>query len=272
MSGKKYHPAVPDWLLCDERYQPRSDHAVYIEKTILGILGVLARMRHNTRDTVGVLGRVDPVIKLGGAVVVVLLVSLSRNILFVTCVATAALFALSTLRAGTIAAVLAVSGAAALVTGIITAPVMVMGNHENGLLLCAKVGVCACIVNMLAYTATWHRMTAALKMLFISDIFILIFDIAMKYIFILGEFSLSMLYALKLRSVGKNDRKHHSVSHMAGALFLKSKEMAEDMYAAMVCRGFDGTYTRRTRMKFTFIDGIYSAVHLVIIVCFVTFR
>jgi len=79
--------------------------------------------------------------------------------------------------------------------------------------------------------------------------FILVLDITLKYITLLGDFALSMLYALRLRSVGKNDGKTASLSAVAGTMFLKSKEMAEEMYAAMECRGFTGTYRVTGRLR-----------------------
>jgi cobalt/nickel transport system permease protein len=44
--------------------------------------------------------------------------------------------------------------------------------------------------------------------------------------------------------VGKNRRKEKSASGVLGVTFLKSRQMADDMHQAMVCRGFDGTYHR----------------------------
>ena len=49
----------------------------------------------------------------------------------------------------------------------------------------------------------------------------------------LGEFTLEMLYALKLRSVGKNRNKYGSLGGIAGTLFVKSREMSEEMSGAM---------------------------------------
>ena len=72
----------------------------------------------------------------------------------------------------------------------------------------------------------------------------------------LGDFILHMLYALKLRSVGVNKKKYVSLSGIAGTAFIKSKEMAEDMYQAMECRGFCGEYKRQKRSKFSLVDFV----------------
>ena len=78
-----------------------------------------------------------------------------------------------------------------------------------------------------------------------------------------------MLYSLKLRSVGRNKSKYTSLSGIAGTMFIKSKEMAEDMYAAMECRGFTGEYRIYNKFKFTFSDFIYIIINAAIIFTFV---
>ena len=58
---------------------------------------------------------------------------------------------------------------------------------------------------------------------------------------------MDILRAVSLRSVGKNPDKAKSFSGVLGITFLKSSEMAEEMYAAMCCRGFVGEYkTQKT--------------------------
>ena len=106
-------------------------------------------------------------------------------------------------------------------------------------------------------------------MLFLPDIFILVLDITIKYIVLLGEFSLNIFYSLKLRSVGKNKNKYTSLSGIAGTMFIKSKEMAEDMYSAMECRGYTGEYRIYKKFKLTFADVIYITINGVIIFTFI---
>ncbi|MEK6797086.1 MAG: energy-coupling factor transporter transmembrane component T [Spirochaetota bacterium] len=279
---------LPSWLSSREHYHPRRDHSLYIDKTILAVIGVLARIR-STRSSVGVLGTVHPVLKIIGTVLLLLLVSMTRSVLFIELAAATVLFALSSLAPRAAVRALSVSIIAALFAFVITAPSILQGMcatdgatggghgwpmppRGNGYLLAVKVGLSAAMVNVLAFTTTWHRMTGALKMFFVSDVFILIFDIAMRYIYLLGEFSLDMLYALKLRSVGRNVRKHRSLVQMLGSLFLKSKDMAEAMYGAMECRGFSGQY-KRVRVKHNIgADLIYSTLHLVLIAAFLLLR
>ncbi|MCJ7690687.1 MAG: energy-coupling factor transporter transmembrane protein EcfT, partial [Clostridiaceae bacterium] len=58
------------------------------------------------------------------------------------------------------------------------------------------------------------------------------------------------------RSVGKNKNKSTSASGIIGTMFIKSKEMAEDMYGAMECRGFTGEYKLHNKYKFRLNDAL----------------
>jgi cobalt/nickel transport system permease protein len=93
----------------------------------------------------------------------------------------------------------------------------------------------------------------------------------MKYIVMLGDFTLNMLYALKLRSIGRNQSKYTALSGIAGTMFIKSKEMAEEMYYAMECRGFTGKYQVYAKTRLTIIDYIYIIINIGMILMFVYF-
>jgi cobalt/nickel transport system permease protein len=64
----------------------------------------------------------------------------------------------------------------------------------------------------------------------------------LKYIVLLGSLIQDILTALRLRSVGKNNKKYQSVGGVMGVTFLRGTEMSREMYEAMRCRGFTDDY------------------------------
>jgi len=136
-------------------------------------------------------------------------------------------------------------------------PAVLWGNGSNTVMLTGKVFATVTAVNLLSRTTRWNEITGALRFLHIPDLFILVLDITIKYIVLLGEFSLNMLYSLKLRSVGKDKGKYSSLSGIAGSMFIKSREMADDMYNAMECRGFTGEYRKSGRVRLGAQDIAY---------------
>lgn len=125
-------------------------------------------------------------------------------------------------------------------------PSFIDGNIYNCVLIIMKIVGTIPSVNILSYTTKWDKISKSLKLFFITDLFIWVMEITIKYIVILVEHSLNLLYALKLRSIGKNNKKYNSISRIIGNLFLKSKDMGEEMFSAMECRGFTGEFNSVT--------------------------
>jgi cobalt/nickel transport system permease protein len=238
--------STPDWLLRDEAYAPHPDRDVFIDKSLHRLLGLLAMLRRRAGDG-HQRSRLDPRVGLASTLLLVLLVSLSRGTVFLACVATLLLVVLSLQRGKIIRDVVMSSVAAGVFTLAIMLPSVFWGNAAGAARLTVKVLICVASVRFFAATTEWRRVTRALASFRVPDIFILVLDITLRSLALLGELSLALLYALRLRSVGRNPAKTHALSGIAGTLFLKSRQMTEDMHAAMECRGFTGSYkTART--------------------------
>lgn len=240
--------SVPAWLLRDEGYLPRADREVFLDRSILSFLAVLAKARSRGGKEEGG-RRTEPLVKLVSAFIVLLLVSLTRSPLFLVMAGTGLLVVLALQPAERIALVLKTTLAVGAFTVLVLLPSAFWGRGSSLAMITAKVLVSVASVKLVSATTEWASLSGAFKRLGAPDLFILVFDIALKYITLLGEFALVMLYALKLRSVGKNTDKAASLAGVAGSLFLKSKEMAEEMYAAMECRGFTGEYRASARLR-----------------------
>ncbi len=262
--------AMPEWLSQDENYTPQSDKDTFINKGILSLLSVLSRIKTQDSAKMGKY-QVNATLKVAFTFVLVVLLSISRSLTFIVIINVYLLGTLSTMEAKDIVKILRVSFVMALFTFVVLLPAAFWGNSYSSVMITSKVLATITAVNILSHATRWSYITSALKRFFVPDIFILVLDITIKYIVMLGEFTLNMMYALKLRSVGKNKNKYTSLSGIAGSLFIKSKEMAEDMYAAMECRGFTGEYQVYNNFKFTLADFAYVMFNAGIIFTFVYF-
>lgn len=130
---------------------------------------------------------------------------------------------------------------------VIFLPSALWGNWSMVLLVTEKVLIAVALVALLSATTGWPAISRGLAAFRVPDLFILVLDITIRYIGLLGGLALEMLRALKLRSVGRNDGKTASLASIAGTTFLRSKEAAEEMYQAMECRCFSGTYRSSRR-------------------------
>lgn len=259
---------MPEWLFKNENYIPQSDKDTFINKSILSLLSILSRIRTQSGYKTEKFN-VSAVLKVAFTILVIALLSISRSFTFIIIVNVYILLVLSLMRADEILKILRMGFIVAAFTFIILMPSAFWGNYYSMIMITPKVFATVMAVNILSHSTQWNSITSALKTFFVPDIFILVLDITIKYIMLLGEFSLNMLYSLKLRSVGKNKNKYTSLSGIAGTMFIKSKEMAEDMYSAMECRGYTGEYRIYKKFKFTFADFIYIIINGVIIFAFI---
>lgn len=262
---------MPEWLLKNENYAPVSDKDTFINKSILSFLSLISKIRAQSgyeKDKLFV----SPVFKLVFTLLYIVLLSISQSFTYIYIMIVYIMLLLSAMPGKDIIKVLRGSLIATVFTVIILLPAALSGNTYSITMIPTKVFATITAVNILSFSTRWDRIIGALKRFHFPDLFIFVFDITIKYIYMLGEFSLEMLYALKLRSVGKNRKKYTSLGGVGGTLFIKSREMSEEMYSAMECRGFTGEYHIYDSFKIRLADYIYILINAGIVYTFIYFQ
>jgi cobalt/nickel transport system permease protein len=201
---------MPEWLLRDENYTPVSDKDTFVSKSILSLMGVLSRIRTQSRYNADKV-RINTALKVAFTFMLVLLTSITKNFTFTIIINVYLLAILSMMNGEEIIEVLKISFIMSAFTFVILLPSAFWGNRFTIVMITFKVFATVTAVNILSHSTRWNAVTSALKRFFVPDIFILVMDITIKYIVMLGEFSLNMLCSLKLRSVGKNQSKYTTI-------------------------------------------------------------
>lgn len=258
---------MPEWLLKKDNYKPLKDKDAFINKSILSILSVSARFRIQTGYRKNKFG-INALVKLISTFLLLILVSLTKSFAFVLVVNVSLLVIINFLNIDEIKYILKVSLVATIFTFIILLPSLFLSYGNNVAMLTLKVLASVIAVNVLACTTQWNELIGTLKAFHVPDMFIFVLDITIIYIIILGEFSLNMIYSLKLRSVGKSKNKATALSGILGIMFIKSKEMSEEMHSAMECRGFTGEYKIFNKFKFKLADYICIILNITFILTY----
>lgn len=261
---------MPEWLLEKDNYIPLKDKDAFINKSILSILNVLTKFKKQTEYRTTKF-EINALFKFISTLILIIFVSLTQSFTFVLIINVFMLVLINFLSINEIKYILKVSSIVAIFTFVILLPSIFLGYGNNSLMITLKVLISVASVNILACTTQWNDLTGALKVFRVPDMFIFVLDITIKYIIVLGEFSLNMIYSLKLRSVGKSNNKSASISGVVGTMFIKSKEMAEEMYGAMECRGFTGTYRVYNNFKFKLADYICIMFNVIFILTYFYF-
>ena len=258
-------------MLRGEEYLPPKGKDPFIDKSILALFRLIARFRSQDSGRQVSFG-VNAFFKLLFTLMLVLLISLSRDFAFILIAATYLLLALMLMPGKKLRSILTVSIIAALISFLVMLPSVFYANHYSVVMLPVKVFLTVAAVNLLAHTSKWNELIGAIKWFHVPDIFIFVLDITINYIMMLGEFTLEMMFALRLRSVGKNRNKTSSLSGIAGTMFLKSREMAEEMQGAMECRGFTGEYRAIGKFRFSPADAVYILINAALLSAFILLR
>ena len=254
---------LPSWMCESEAYEPNIDKDGFITKSAQAILGVLAKLKW----TAGKDRRfsASPSLKLCYTFLFILLTACSKNYLFSLIMVAGTILALASYPASAMKQILSGTIGAVLFSIFILLPAVFMGNPQILLTIGTKVFLSVTLIGMLSAGTAWNKLTASLRAFHIPDIFIFTLDITLKYIAVLGEICMEILTSLRLRSIGQNKKKAKAFSGILGISFLKSREMADEMYAAMCCRGFVGEY--KTGRKYAFrkqdIFYIFSMIAVV---------
>lgn len=134
--------------------------------------------------------------------------------------------------------------------------------------LALRPGISLSFAFLLLLTTKWTRITGALAGMHVPLLIVSILNMAYRYIFIMAETAGNMMEARFLRTVGKLDPSENrrfmsrSVAHM----FMKSHFLSEEIYDAMVCRGFAGKPVNMDRFKISGADILFTINNLLILI------
>jgi cobalt/nickel transport system permease protein len=240
-----------------EEYRPAPDRDGFIDRSIQALLRVVSLGRR--RPLRSSRGRsTDPTCRLICALGFVLLVSIARSPSYLFVAGAAFLALLAFQPAAKIAATLRTAAPAAGFSALILLPHLVAAGPAH-LLLVFKVFLSTGAVALVAATTEWASLSGAARRLRVPALPVMVLDVTVRFVALLGELALEMLQAVRLRSVGRNRHKEAALGGVAGTLYLRSREMADDLHAAMVCRCFTGEYRPVGRLALGRIDAALGA-------------
>ncbi|MBI5653349.1 MAG: cobalt ECF transporter T component CbiQ [Chloroflexi bacterium] len=141
--------------------------------------------------------------------------------------------------------------------GVITAAFLLM-----------RVGASVSIAVLLILTTRWATLLHALRVLRVPQAFVLILGMTYRYIYVLLHAVNNLFLARTSRVVGRvsgADNRRWVAASM-GALFAKSYALSDDVYLAMLSRGFRGEARAMDAIAWRARDGVWLAVFVVIAV------
>jgi cobalt/nickel transport system permease protein len=127
--------------------------------------------------------------------------------------------------------------------------------------LMLRVATSVSLAVLLTVTTRWPELLRALRVFFTPRIFILILSMTYRYIFLLLGQAGDMFTARRSRMAGasspRDDRRF--IGHSMGTLWGKSEALSEEVYAAMISRGYDGEPRSTRRFHAAPRDAVFLA-------------
>lgn len=113
-------------------------------------------------------------------------------------------------------------------------------------------------------TTKWSEVFAGLRALFVPRIFVMTLSMTERYIFVFLRMIQDMYRARKSRTIQPRsiEVERHWTASRIGITFKKSLEMSDDVYKAMLSRGFHGEFRSISRFQATTRDVVWSAAVL----------
>jgi cobalt/nickel transport system permease protein len=240
----------------------RKRRTSFVERTIAGLAEAMERALYaeELAKIDGLLQRLDPRVKLIGLLALIVAAALSRNILVILGLfATAILLALlsrvpiRTLATRVWLSALLFTGLLALPAIFITPgrvlyrlpllgwPVTAQGLGAASYLI-TRVETAATFALLLILCTPWTYVLKALRVLRVPVVFIVILGMTYRYIFLMLQTARDMFESRQSRMVGTLEGvdRRRLASASVGVLLGKSFQLSNEVYLAMLSRGFRG--------------------------------
>jgi cobalt ECF transporter T component CbiQ len=149
---------------------------------------------------------------------------------------------------------------------IVAVPAIFTSGWQLALLLVLRSEACLTCWLLLIVTTPFNLVLRALRTLYVPAVFIAILSMTFRYIFLLVQTAQDMLLSRRSRLVGRMNSadSRRLLSATAGVLLGKSIQMSDDVYQAMVSRGFRGDMRVMQNFQMTAKDWILLAALLTI--------
>ena len=118
---------------------------------------------------------------------------------------------------------------------------------------------------------SWSDFITGLRGLYLPEELVMIFDIAIKYFYILGNHIRNILYAVRIRSVGGGVSKKLTGA-ILGQVYLISREHMKSLYEAMLLRGYGTKVKVRIRLQLNKSDILHISIWIILIILFFTLK
>lgn len=200
-----------------------------------------------------------------------LLVLLSQNVIFLWAVSLIILGQIAFFPGNAILVIIKKYFKLILFTLIFILPSVFLSHKADLALFLMRIGTLLLALAYFSGTTSWQQFILALKQLHFPSVLILTLDITVKYCYLAGIYLQESLYSIRFKTLGQK-ASLHLLGNLIGELYLSLKQRMNDLYQAMVLRGYKLSNTNKTRPRFQKHDLVPGLILLAICTLFIVMR
>lgn len=261
----------------------------FVEKTILSIQNIFEDIFYSDVISTkkGLMQSLDVRVKLISIIALIIIVNFGKSISFMAVFLIYVLLLAIFSKIPVKAYILRVSTIAILFSGIVLIPSLfnvvrpgepllyftrniyiTKQGFYNAAIFMMRSFVSLSFTYILVLTTKWVEILRALRGFKLPRIFVSTLEMALRYIFLLLELSSNTFLARKSRNVGKSSSSEGRkfVAATVGNILIKSEALSNDVFNAMISRGYSGEYIT---VK-TFNMGLFDYIWIMFNIIFMT--
>ena len=258
---------LPDWMTREEITVNDSEvKSGFLQSNLSTVISLLSYLKIEDRKKYGG----SPVIRICELLILLVLIYNSKSIVFLWTVGIFLLAEIAFFSGREIRSIVRKLIRLVIFTTVILLPSYLLHPSIHPTFFLIRTVLLLLNLSVFLTKTSWSDFITGLRGLYLPEELVMIFDIAIKYFYILGNHIKSILYAIRIRSLQGVSKK--LTGAILGQVYLISREHMKSLYEAMLLRGYGTKVKVRRRLQLNKSDILHISICIILIILFFTLK
>ena len=254
---------LPDWMMKEEITVNSSEvKSGFLQSNLSTVISLLSYLKIEDRKKYGG----SPVIRICKLLILLVLIYNSKSIVFLWTVGIFLLAEIAFFSGKEIRSIVKKLIRLIIFTSVILLPSYLLHPSIHPTFFLIRTVLLLLNLSVFLTKTSWSDFIEGLRGLYLPQELVMIFDIAIKYFYILGNHIKSILYAIRIRSLQGVSKK--LTGAIMGQVYLISKEHMKSLYEAMLLRGYGTKVKVRRKLQLNKSDILHISICIILIILF----
>ena len=258
---------LPDWMMKEEITVNSSEvKSGFLQSNLSTVISLLSYLKIEDRKKYGG----SPVIRICELLILLVLIYNSKSIVFLWTVGIFLLAEIAFFSGKEIRSIVKKLIRLIIFTSVILLPSYLLHPSIHPTFFLIRTVLLLLNLSVFLTKTSWSDFIEGLRGLYLPQELVMIFDIAIKYFYILGNHIKSILYAIRIRSLQGVSKK--LTGAIMGQVYLISREHMKSLYEAMLLRGYGTKVKVRRKLQLNKSDILHISICIILIILFFTLK